>query len=391
MSDGMRRHVVSAALLSLMLVVLPARGAAAPPPAWQQLLRVPGIFDVAGPMPDGRLLLAASRGLFLVGPGGAVQPFAPAYRGESGEAYLAASSGLSVPGAGCAFQPDDVFVLGLARPGVIRIDAGGRVHPFATFSGSGQPNGIVFDTTGRFGHRLLVSIPGNRSTSVIALDCKGGATVITRSAPVLEGGLAVAPPDFGGAAGDLIAPDELSGAILAVRPDGTTATVVASGLPAGQDIGVESLGFVPPGFRDGGRAYVADRATSNNPHPGTDSLLALDATALAGAGVREGDLLAATEGGARTIAIRCHPECSVREIATGPAVAHGEGHLLVTAPTVRMVPSQLPVSPDLGAGGRAAAGLTPPALAGLGAAAAVALVLTAALWWRRRQRRLARP
>jgi hypothetical protein len=43
--------------------------------------------------------------------------------------------------------------------------------------------------------------------------------------------------------------------------------------------------------------------------------------------VRAGDLLVATEGGARTDAIRCQTTCQVRHVADGPAVAHAEGHI----------------------------------------------------------------
>jgi hypothetical protein len=43
--------------------------------------------------------------------------------------------------------------------------------------------------------------------------------------------------------------------------------------------------------------------------------------------VRLGDLLVATEGGAETIQVRCGSTCSVRQVATGPDVAHGEGHI----------------------------------------------------------------
>jgi hypothetical protein len=50
--------------------------------------------------------------------------------------------------------------------------------------------------------------------------------------------------------------------------------------------------------------------------------------ALIAAGVKPGDLLVATEGGALTDAIRCGPtSCSVHHVADGPAIAHGEGHV----------------------------------------------------------------
>jgi hypothetical protein len=47
-----------------------------------------------------------------------------------------------------------------------------------------------------------------------------------------------------------------------------------------------------------------------------------------GAGVRSGDLLAVTEGGAQTIAVRCAARaCRVRHVAAGPRIAHVEGHV----------------------------------------------------------------
>jgi hypothetical protein len=50
--------------------------------------------------------------------------------------------------------------------------------------------------------------------------------------------------------------------------------------------------------------------------------------ALIGTGVRAGDLLVATEGGADTIAARCRRTCTVRRIADGPAVAHTERRIV---------------------------------------------------------------
>jgi hypothetical protein len=86
------------------------------------------------------------------------------------------------------------------------------------------------------------------------------------------------------------------------------------------DVGVESAGFVPPGFTRAGAAYLADRG-------GTDSILILRGAALARAGVVPGDLLVASERGARTIALHCETTCTVRHIADGPRVTHAEGHI----------------------------------------------------------------
>jgi hypothetical protein len=54
----------------------------------------------------------------------------------------------------------------------------------------------------------------------------------------------------------------------------------------------------------------------------------LSAAQLARAGIRAGDLLIATEGGARTIDIRCTAACTIRSVAAGPAIAHAEGHVV---------------------------------------------------------------
>jgi hypothetical protein len=98
-----------------------------------------------------------------------------------------------------------------------------------------------------------------------------------------------------------------------------------SGVPHGQDIGVESEGFVPARF---GAALVADRLTPGNRHPGDDLILALSRSALAAAGVQAGDLLVATEGGTNTIDVRCGVTCRIRQVATGPPEAHIEGHVV---------------------------------------------------------------
>jgi hypothetical protein len=48
---------------------------------------------------------------------------------------------------------------------------------------------------------------------------------------------------------------------------------------------------------------------------------------LSQARLRPGELVAATEAGATTLAIGCTRRCTVRRIADGPAVTHGEGHI----------------------------------------------------------------
>jgi hypothetical protein len=190
-------------------------------------------------------------------------------------------------------------------------------------------DGIAFDTTGRFGRRLLITVTAGTRTTVDAISCDGHVTRITRKAPRVEGGIAVAPASFGRFAGDLIAPDEISGRVFAITPSGRSLLVANSGLQHGQDIGVESEAFVPTGRKD---ALFADRLTPGNPHPGDDLILRIRWAALRAAGVRPGDLLVATEGGALTDAIHCTARsCTVRYVAAGPAVAHGEGHIAFAA------------------------------------------------------------
>jgi hypothetical protein len=377
--------------LAAMVLAAATPPTATGPLTWDRYQHLTGVFDVGGPLPDGRLVVAGSRQLFLLDPAtGQVAAFGPE-ADQGGEAYLAVppAPAPQVAGAGCGFSAADVYQLRLTGSrGVTRLDAGGRPHPFADVTGVDGLNGIAFDTSGRFGHRLLVSGPHRGGTTVVALDCAGRAQLVTDAAPTLEGGLAVAPAGFGPFAGDLVAPDELSGRLIAIRPDGSSVVIASSGLPAGGDIGVEGLGFVPAGFEAGGHAYVADRATSNNPHPGTDSLLRLDAGQLSRAGVREGDLLVATEGGALTIGVRCQHGCRVFRVAQGPAVAHGEGHLLLAADHPAQASTPLPADQNLGASVRRP-GLLPQLLA-LALIVLVAAFTTGLLaWWllRRRERR----
>jgi hypothetical protein len=301
-------------------------------PAWH----VPRVLDLSAPRRDGAITVATAGHLALLGPGGALRPFAGGVGGYSSpggeEPYIALSSGRRVPGAGCRFAADTLYVLRLsAHPGVTAIDAQGRTRAFASLPAHGLENGIAFDDDGRFGNRLLVTATAGPHTSVYAIDCRGGVSTVTRTAPKLEGGIAVAPETFGRFSGDLIAPDENSGQIYAIAADGRSRLLARSGLPHGGDIGVESAGFVPRRFAAGWSALVADRLTPGNPHPGDDVILRIDARALAAAGVRGGDLLVATEGSAYTDAIACAASCAVRHVADGPAVAHLEGHITFTA------------------------------------------------------------
>jgi hypothetical protein len=218
-----------------------------------------------------------------------------------------------------------------AGRGVVAVSAGGTARRFATVGDPGLIDGIAFDRTGRFAHRLLVTSNAGTRTAVEAIDCRGIVRTITRRAPRVEGGIAVAPGTFGRFAGDLIAPGEASGKVYAITPQGHSQLVANSGLPHGNDIGVESEGFVPADPR--AAAFLADRLTPGNRHPGDDVVLRILAAALRTAGVRPGDLLVSTEGGALTDAISCSTHaCRIRLIARGPAIAHAEGHIAFARP-----------------------------------------------------------
>jgi hypothetical protein len=303
-----------------------------PQVAWQAWRTVRGVVDIAGPRSDGRLVVAAHGHLFLLRPGdGRLSPYS-----SSGTAYAAnpklepyiavAGPKQAVPAASCSFPRDTVYAIEPAsHPAVLAIAPSGGVRRLAAIHGVTTLNGITFDTGGRFGGRLLVvGLTGAGRGLALTLDCRGRTHVLTRHAPHLEGGLALAPVGFGAFAGDLLAPDEVDGRLLALAPDGSIRDVVAPGQPAGGDIGVESIGVVPPALGD---AYLADRSSPGNANPGHDAILRLTPDDLRTAGVEPGDLLVALEGGGTTIDVRCTATCSVRTIAGAPNGAHPEGSI----------------------------------------------------------------
>jgi hypothetical protein len=301
-----------------------------PSVAWLVHVRLPGVVDLAGPRGDGSFLVAAAGRLFVLGRDGRLSPFA---RGAGGyatatgtEPYLVLASGDAVRGTRCSFGNGTAFALEPgARPGVVMISPQGQARRFASLPPGRFLSGIAFDSTGRFGHRLLVTAGSGGRTTVFGIGCDGRLSTIAAGAPAVEGGITVAPATFGRYGGDLIAADETSGRVYAVTPAGQVITLARPALPAGGDIGVESAGFVPP---RAAAAYLADRFSAPNKHPGDNAILRLSAGQLAQAGIRAGDLLIATEGGAKTIDIRCTATCTVRYVAAGPAIAHAEGHIV---------------------------------------------------------------
>ena len=308
----------------------PGRAGAPSSVVWLVYRHLPGVVDLAGPRGDGSFLVAAAGRLFVLGRDGAVSPFA---RGAGGyataagtEPYLVLASGEAVRGAGCSFGSGTAFALAPGpRPGVVMISAQGRARRFATLPPGRSLSGIAFDATGRFGHRLLVTAGSRGRTTVFGIGCDGRLAAIAAGAPGVEGGITVAPAAFGRYGGDLIAADEGSGDVYAVDPAGQVLVLARPALPAGGDIGVESTGFVPA---RAAAAYLADRYSAPNKHPGDNAILALSAAQLARAGIRAGDLLIATEGGATTIDIRCTATCTIRYVAAGPAIGHAEGHIV---------------------------------------------------------------
>ncbi len=305
------------------------------PAHWVRFRHLAGVVDLAGPRGDGSFTVAAAGRLFTLTQAGVLRPFA---RGPGGyataigpEPYIATADGERVAGAGCSFRNGMIFALQPGpRPGIIAITPDGRASWFTSLPAMTTPDGITFDTTGRFGHRLVVTSRNHGATLVLAIGCAGDVRTVTSRAPATEGGIAVAPASFGHYGGDLIAPNETSGRVYAIRPDGTAVTLAVSGLPHGGDIGVESAGFLPPRFGADDAAYLADRYSKGNKHPGTNSILRLPGSQLLKAGARPGDLLVATEASAHTIVVHCANTCTVRYIAAGPAISHAEGHVVFT-------------------------------------------------------------
>ncbi len=298
----------------------------AAPAHWTPLVHVSRPLDLAGPRRDGSLVLAAAGKLWLLR-AGAVTPFASAYQSPGGEEpYIALPA---VGHRGCSFGSNTVYALRLANGhGVVAISPSGGVRTFATLSAHGLIDGIAFDETGRFGYRLLVTVEHGATSTVVAIDCHGRVSTISGHAPKVEGGIRVAPSTFGRFAGDLVASDENSGRIYAIAPNGRSALVAVSGLPHGGDTGVESEAYLPAHGRF--QALLADRGTPGNAHPGDDVVLRVSSAALFAAGARPGDLLVATEGGAKTVAVHCTAtRCTVRHVADGPRIAHPEGHIAI--------------------------------------------------------------
>lgn len=329
----MARGRIATAVCSVLLAssVALTASAAPGPGKWRAVEKVPGIVDVVGPRADGRLVLSTHSGLFVMRPTGSPMPYArgpQGYGGSPGEPYLTLGSGRRVPGVGCAFGRDVIFALDPgATPGIVRIDRTGRSSRFADLPAGAFPAGIAIDNVGLFGYRILVTSFAAGTTTLYTFDCRGRVRVVATGAPHVEGGIAVAPRTFGRFGGKLVAADEVTGRIYGFGPAGGVRLVAESGLPAGADIGTEALGFVPPKLGRRGVAYLADLGSPGSPTSGANSLLVLAGTGLSRANLHPGELIVATEAGAKTVAVRCARLCTVRRVADGPTVTHAEGHI----------------------------------------------------------------
>jgi hypothetical protein len=334
---GVLAVVVSAVALS------PASSTAATPARWRPLAHLPWTIDLTRPRLDGRLTLSTGGRLGLLRPGRALVPFARApggYRttipGAGGnEPYITLTSPRRVPGAGCGFLRDELIALEpMGHVGVVRVGPTRRARWLADLPADQLPNSIAFDTTGAFGHRVLVTaaLADRTKANLYAIDCRGRVATLVAGMPVVEGGANIAPRSFGRFGGQLIVPDERSGEIRAISARGQVQVVARSGLPIGPDTGVDAAGFVPVGFSDRWVALMADRDGQPGVHPGTNTVLGISGRALRLAGVRAGDLLVANEGGGATITVRCgRLGCSARRVASGPTISHPEGHIVVAS------------------------------------------------------------
>ena len=225
-------------------------------------------------------------------------------------------NGDPVQGDHCAFPRDAAFAIEpVTRPEVIMISPAGRARRFASLPPGSALTGIAFDATGWFGHKLLVTAGLRGRTTVFGIGCDGGLSPVTADGPPVEGGIVVAPAAFGAFGGDLIAPNETSGRVYAMSPSGKVVILARSGLPAGGDIGVESAGFVPAAAA---AAYLADRFSRGNKHPGDDAILRLSAAGLA---LRPGQATSSSPPkAAEDHHVRCAATCAVRYVAAGPAI-----------------------------------------------------------------------
>jgi hypothetical protein len=336
------RRLLPLVILALLLTaaIVPASAPAAVP--WQKFLKAEGrgrINDIAARNGKGLLTITSGIHLWRVGRNHKQKMFVKKHGGRLGylpdnpkfEQYIA-----QVPPTHCSgFSTDDIYGFSGPHPRVVRVTRKGKLSSkWMKLPGGLEPSGIVFDDGGLFGNRLLVA-DRDRSTNttvIYAIGCPGKQRLlVVAGLPRIEGGLAIAPSTFGPYAGWLLGTDEGGSTIYAISPTGEIQTVIVpAGVPEGGDIGLESLGVVPAAPTATTAAFLSDRRTPGNIRRGDGLLLSVSWPALQSAGVQPGDVLAATEGGALTFAIRCTPvpPCTSQFVAFGRSNAHVEGNLI---------------------------------------------------------------
>jgi hypothetical protein len=341
------RHLRATIAFSLALLsCIAARGASGQAAAsaslahWAPLTRIEYVVDLSSQRRQGDIVALsnpppsvrqqtppASAGLWSARPGRSPARLGRSHLTPGGdEPYMVMSS--APPRGRCSFGEQTLYVLHLVgRTGVTAVDARGRVRQFATIRARGFESGIALDQTGDFGYRLLVTVNLGIESALYAVSCQGHVSRLVPHMQKIEGGIAVAPAGFGRFGGYLVGADEYSGHVYGFPRNGQGETLVTVG-PAGTDLGVESVGFVPKGFGAGWTAMVADRVQPDYPPPGDGAILGIAGPQLTAEGVRPGDLLVVTEAGAQTFAVRCRDACRAWPVADGPATAHVEGHVV---------------------------------------------------------------
>jgi hypothetical protein len=322
----LRRLEAAAALIAALLLVFGLFFQATPttepvPPNWERWVTLPGVVDVVGPRPDSKLVAAAAGRLHLVDPGtGAATPFGSYSTDPRPTGHIAMAPGRDVAGSGCRFEAGEIYALELGTPqAVTRVAVDGTPARFVETPPVDALTGIAFDLEGRFGNQLLVAGRKANRTVLFSIDCRGRLKTLTETAPLMEGGMEVAPQLFGGHGGDLIGADETTGDVIFIRYDGTSGVLIRPELPTGAGIGIGSVGFTAPGFIGrGGTAYVA----------GTDALWRVTPEEFSQVRIDENDLIVTTEAGGRTAVVRCRATC--RTFPFGDAAgANVQGHVTV--------------------------------------------------------------
>jgi hypothetical protein len=317
--------------LAAIAVAIPSSASAVA--VWKKFQKAGRVNDIQV-RSDRRLVISSAGRLFLVDRK-AKEKFPKRHR--HGKIYNFPNPGVEpyiamAPFSACGFRGGDLFAM-LGKPQrIARINPAGRLFPFLSMPPNLDVSGITFDNVGHFQYRLLVTARDRAAatTDVYAIGCGSVVTRIATGLPRIEGGLAVAPASFGQYAGDLLGADEGNGNVYAVDPSGMLTTIAIPNAPDGGDIGVESLGVVPPGLGKRSAAFLSDRKTPGNVAPGNGNIMRAKWRSLQAAGVVAGDVLVATERGAFTFALKppCTPMCSSVLVAIGPANAHVEGHIV---------------------------------------------------------------